>query len=577
MAVLKLAIVLLSSVVILLVSPAPIVKTQNTPLASGFGETLVRYDYNRTGTATATSNIVTPHARWTFLTDGTIATGPLAADLNKDGKMEIFLADARADALPRTMYSLDFAGNLRWTTPAKWDVLPAAIADLNHDGIVEVIFSEINHAPAGGLNIYVMNASDGKIIWNYTDHGVWEEGFASGPIIYDVNGDGVDDITLGSMDFYVYTFSGMTGAILWKSPTFEHYIRTTSPFYDLNMDGEKDFVVWDNHAITRAYSIKTHALLWEKTLGYGTAISPAIGDLNGDGKPEIVFASVVSGGINVLRGDGSILWTNSTYLNVYHSPSLLDVDGDGLLDVVIGDSGRHAITAFKGSTGAWLWETILPGTWSQGPIVNADIDSDGTKEILVGSDSGLNSLNSKTGAIEWTFSADKVRSEPRVIDIDRDGKAEILFGAGDGKLYVLDQLPPPRFNPRTIGYWKHQCSVTTPSEVHVGIPQSFIDAIRGQSAVFSSLMTKEEACSILWGDYKSDMAGRARQQLLALWLNVVSGFVDPSAPINLPKLTSATTVGGAILDAENIILTHTDKPSLERAKDICDSLNNGIR
>jgi hypothetical protein len=44
------------------------------------------------------------------------------------------------------------------------------------------------------------------------------------------------------MDRYVYTFSGMTGAILWKSPAFEHYIRNTSPMYDLNRDGEPDIV-----------------------------------------------------------------------------------------------------------------------------------------------------------------------------------------------------------------------------------------------------------------------------------------------------------------------------------------------
>ncbi len=107
--------------------------------------------------------------------------------------------------------------------------------------------------------------------------------------------------------------------------------------------------------------------------------------------------------------------------------------------------------------------------------------------------------------------------------------------------------------------------------------QAFIDAIRNRSRVFTDLDTVGKACAILWADYKSDMAGRARQQLLALWLNVVAGFVDLNAPINLPKLTYATTVGGAILDAENLILTHTDKPSLERAKDICDSLNNGRR
>jgi hypothetical protein len=71
------------------------------------------------------------------------------------------------------------------------------------------------------------------------------------------------------------------------------------------------------------------------------------------------------------------------------------------------------------------------------------------------------------------------------------------------------------------------------------------------------------------------MAERVMQRPLALWLSVVSGFVDLNAPIHLPQLASATVVGGAILDAENLMMNYTDKPSLEKAKDICDSLNNG--
>ena len=578
MAALKLVVILSMSMAVLAATPAQLVKVQPATLSSGFGEMPLRYDWNRTGVAMATSNINTPHVRWTFMTNGTVAGGPITADINKDGKMEIFLGEGRADTASRKVYSLDYRGNLLWVKPVKWDVAAIGVADLNHYGRAEVIFSEMAHQPEGGLHLYVMEADDGSMVWSFTDYGVWEEGFSVGPIIYDVNNDGVDDITLGSMDAYAYTFSGSDGAILWQSPRFEHYIRASSPFYDINGDGEKDFVVWDNHGVTRVYSVKNHVLLWEKNLGYGTAMTPLIADLDGDKRPDIVFDSVLApSGLQVLRADGSVMWANTAYLMVYHSPTIAYVDGDNLPDVVIGDSGRHAITAFRGFDGTLLWETVLPAAWSQGPLVNADVDGDGVREILVGSDSGLHVLNSLTGAIEWTYSVFKVRNEPKVVDIDGDGKAEILFGAGDGKMYVLDKAPPPRFDPRTIGYWKHQCKISEPGKAHVGISQAFIDAIRSQSRVFSSLMTKEEACSILLGDYKSDMAGRAKQQLLALWLNVVSGFVDLTAPINLPKLTSATTVGGAILDAENLILTRTDKPSLERAKNICDSLNNGIR
>jgi outer membrane protein assembly factor BamB len=541
------------------------------------GQAIERFDWNRTGFSPEIGNIVVPHVRWTFTVNGTLATGALALDVNRDGKKEVYFGEVATGSNPRFLYALDSDGHILWRFEGKYDLGPAAISDLNHDGLPEVIAEEGAHQPTGGLNLYVLNALNGSLIWKYTDYGTfWEEGFSSSPIIYDVNGDGIDDLTLGSFDRYVYTFNGKDGSILWKSSAFEHYIRTSPAFTDLDGDGEKDFVIWDNHAVTRAYSIKTHRLLWEQRLGYGVASDPAIGDLNGDGKPEIVFSLVVSGGITVLRGDGSVFWTNTNWTYFYHSPTLVDVNGDGMLDVIQGDSLAHTIVAYRGTDGVEFWHTTLPNTtWSQAALVSADIDGDKTIEILVGSDSGLFSLESTTGVINWLYPAYKVRGEPWIADLDGDGKAEILFGAGDRQMYVLDQMPPPRFEPRTIGYWKHQCNVSSPSGEHVGMPQSFIDAIRSRSAVFSNLTTPKQACDILWAEYKGDMMGMAKRQLLALWLNVVSGFVDPTVQIDLPKLTNATTVGGAILDTENTILTHTDKPSLERVKDLCDSINNG--
>ena len=542
-------------------------------------DAIFRYDWNRTGIVDGSSNIVTPQVRWTFQTDGVFATAPLTYDVNGDGKKEVFFGQTKSNSDPRKLYSLNSLGQPIWTDSVKWNVRVNAVSDIEGDGMPEVIFSEMSFGPMTGQSLYVANAASGALKWAYMDVTTfWEEGFFASPVLFDVNDDGVKDLTLGSLDRYVYTFDGANGGILWRSPVFEHYILASSPFADLNGDGERDFVALDNHAVAKAYSIKTHTMLWERRIGYGVEATPAIGDLNGDGKPEIVFSFIDSGGIRVLNNDGSLLWANEDHTCFYTSPTLVDVDGDDLPDVVNGDSIVHTIVAYRGTDGVELWQTVLPDTaWSQAALVTADIDGDGQLEILAGSDAGLYSLDARTGQIEWFFPARWLRSEPRVSDIDGDGNAEILFGAGDGKLYVIGQSRPPRFEPRTIGYWKHQCNIDGTGGDHVGISQAFIDAIRSQSIVFSGLKTVNEACEILWGDYRNDMAGRARQQLLALWLNVVSGFVDLDAPIHLPRLTSATTVGGAILEVEDLILNHIDRQSFERAKDICDSLNNGRR
>ena len=70
-------------------------------------------------------------------------------------------------------------------------------------------------------------------------------------------------------------------------------------------------------------------------VAYGTA--PALGDLDGDGVPEIVVQT--EDALNVWKGNGTIFpgwprtWTNSWQGN--SAPVIGDVDGDGLPDIAI--------------------------------------------------------------------------------------------------------------------------------------------------------------------------------------------------------------------------------------------------
>jgi len=130
--------------------------------------------------------------------------------------------------------------------------------------------------------------------------------------------------------------------------------------------------------------------------------------------------------------------------------------------------------------------------------------------------------------------------------------------------------------PRTQGYWSHQCTVTEPYGDHTGLLQEWIDPIAAQSQVFTGVSSKGEVCAIL--DEKSaamsDMLAKAKLQLMAIWLNVVSGKLYIDSPLDLPSLTTATTVREAIDEIESVILSGDDVSELERVKDIADSINN---
>ena len=74
------------------------------------------------------------------------------------------------------------------------------------------------------------------------------------------------------------------------------------------------------------------------------------------------------------------------------------------------------------------------------PIV-ADLNADGGKEILFGSDNnllhGYNSFGEELAGFPFQ-STDRVRSSPAVGDVDNDGEMEIVFGNSSGKLYVIN-------------------------------------------------------------------------------------------------------------------------------------------
>ena len=546
--------------------------TANGPIA------VSRYNMERTGVAPEVGAIAWPEVLWTFQTNGTVATSPLAADLDGDGSVEVFFGEFKpgdAGDGSRLGYVVDGAGRLRYAVPLRHNSVASAAADLDGDGILETVFSEGSHTDvAGGIGYSAFRGA--TQLWRFTTPFDGGEGFFASPALRDVDGDGRLDLIAGSMDHTAYALRGTDGSVIWRSARFEHYVRHSTPMADLEGDGSFEVTFQTEAGIVHTLDAATGAERWSRDLGDIVAATPAIGDVDGDGKMEIAYSLVVDGGVAVLRANGTVLWQQRLHDFSYRSPTLVDVDGDDLVDVVEGDSNNPSVTAYRGTDGAVLWDVALAAPWASGPLVAADTDGDGQLEILVGSDAGLAALDAATGAQEWFLALPSIRGEPLVTDVTGDGRAEILVGAGDGRMYALGVPEDLRFEPRTIGYWKHQCTIDAPKGEHVGIPQSFVDEIRSRSQVFGTVASKDDVCRILDGPRGNDMRARAEQQLMALWLNVVSGFVDANVPIDL-AWTSAVTVGGAIADIEATLTGSPTRADLERAKSLADALNNGQR
>lgn len=207
------------------------------------------------------------------------------------------------------------------------------------------------------------------------------------------------------------------------------------------------------------------AVRWSTDLTSEPYATPAIGDLTGDGVPEIVVAyggysdEPALGGVIVFRKTGANTWaelwhfqlsTPGISTHVLSSPSLGDVDGDGLLDVVFGalDLKVHAL---KGTTGAEIAGfPVLVYDSVRGAPALADLDGDGKIEIVVGADCNAQGppINTKSGGAVWVLRRDGtiypgfpqfvtppagetpvgIGTAPVVGDIDGDGCPEIVAG-----------------------------------------------------------------------------------------------------------------------------------------------------
>lgn len=129
--------------------------------------------------------------------------------------------------------------------------------------------------------------------------------------------------------------------------------------------------------------------------------APAVGDIDGDGLPEIVAAQNRSGTV-AFEHDGTEKWRTihpdrDTYADscIAYQPALVDLDSDGIAEVV---AGRVVL---DGLTGAVRWRGLGSRGLNafMGPIsVAADIDLDTIPEVVAG-----NSVYSADGWLEWTY------------------------------------------------------------------------------------------------------------------------------------------------------------------------------
>jgi outer membrane protein assembly factor BamB len=241
----------------------------------------------------------------------------------------------------------------------------------------------------------------------------------SSPVVADVNRDGHADVVTADLSGWVHVLDGRNGNDLrgWPravqvNPGQTVAVESTPTVADLDGDGRKEIIVGAGSLERRGQQGGVVVFRGNGTVRWrvrtmtvenqsGVISTPAVGDVNGDGRREVVFGSwdhrlyVVDRSGHALPG-----FPMDTLDTIWSSPALYDVGSIGRMDIFIGGDASPG-----GPCGSWSWAGILRRirVTAAGPVVKwsrcqhqifqsspaiGDIGSDGRMEIVIGTGTG---------------------------------------------------------------------------------------------------------------------------------------------------------------------------------------------
>jgi hypothetical protein len=197
-------------------------------------------------------------------------------------------------------------------------------------------------------------------------------------------------------------------------------------------------------------------------VNYTTGLQPtsvAVGDVNGDGFPDIVVSSggnpyggVGDNTVTVLLGNGSGGFTPASPITIGtgvvrpYGVAVADINGDGFADIVTANYGNSALSILKSNGNGTFQSPVtitLPAGANPGFVALADVNGDGKPDIIE-SNFGVGTVGVLLNDGHGGFSAPvytTAGSGPAGMalgDINGDGSTDIIVGnTGDNTVSVL--------------------------------------------------------------------------------------------------------------------------------------------
>ena len=363
--------------------------------------------------------------------------GLALADLNNDGADEIILCHNEE------INVIDGQGNVLWTQPLMGGMAqyPAAVGDINKDGILEIVSLTAYGNARGGINVF--DASGNVLMATVTNNNP----LICAPVLADLNNDSNLEIIFcgrgkasASISAGIHAWNLQGEEIegfpfeLPSTPAFtptladidgdgflEMFVSTTTALYCVSHTGEEIYRVDSEEAYKYSYQ------------------SPLVVDFEGDGNWSIVGACHGDNPNHYVRdahtGEYRTGWPKPVSYWTYSAPTV--VKNGNEYAIFMGVSGEGNVFYqydMNGNVASGFPLNLTSGI--EGFISVADIDGDGANEIIT----DFNLMDSEQGYIRaWEMDGTEVTEgfplRPQGLsymnganfgDIDGDGNLEIV-------------------------------------------------------------------------------------------------------------------------------------------------------
>ena len=363
--------------------------------------------------------------------------GLTLADLNNDGADEIILCHNEE------INVINGQGQILWTQALTGGMAqyPAAVGDIDNDGILEIVALTAYGNARGGINVFDANGNvkfatvtnnnplicapvladinnDGELEIIFNGRGRASGNVAAGIHVWNLQGEELDGFPFEMPSTPAFT---PTVADIDNDGSLEIFASTTSALYCISHTGELLYTVESNDAYKYSYQ------------------SPLVVDFDGDGNWSLVGACHGDNPNHYVRdartGEYREGWPKPVSSWTYSAPTVVK-DGDNHA-IFMGVSGEGDVFYQYDTNG-----NVAPGfplnltSGIEGFISRADIDGDGENEIIT----DFNLMEGDLGYIRaWEMDGTEVTDgfplRPQGLsymnganfgDIDGDGNLEIV-------------------------------------------------------------------------------------------------------------------------------------------------------